>query len=40
LKSSIKESDVFPITLKFRRAGSVRVDVVVQPPNALKPTLP
>jgi periplasmic copper chaperone A len=40
LKSSIKESDVFPITLKFRRAGPVRVDVVVQPSNALKPTLP
>jgi periplasmic copper chaperone A len=40
LKSTLKDSDTFPITLNFKRTGPVTVDVVVQPPNALKPSSP
>jgi copper(I)-binding protein len=36
LKTVLKESDMFPITLKFERTGAITADVVVQAPNALK----
>lgn len=40
LKSALKDSDTFPVTLNFKRTGPVTIDVVVQPPNALKPVSP
>jgi copper(I)-binding protein len=40
LRSTLKDADRFPVTLNFRRAGPVAIDVVVQPPNALKPASP
>jgi copper(I)-binding protein len=39
-KSILKGSDTFPITLNFKRAGLVTIDVVVRPPNAQKPASP
>ena len=38
LKTSPRQSDIFPMMLKFSKAGTVSVDVVVQAPNVLKPT--
>src|SRR5262245_19382198 len=40
LKSVLKKPDNFPLTVNFRRAGDVTVDVVVEAPNALAPTSP
>jgi periplasmic copper chaperone A len=37
LKTAPRQSDIFPLILKFSRAGTVAVDVVVQAPNVLKP---
>jgi periplasmic copper chaperone A len=38
LEISLRPAESFPLILKFKRAGTVSVDVVVQAPNALKPT--
>jgi copper(I)-binding protein len=38
LETSLRPAESFPLILKFKRAGTVSVDVVVQAPNALKPT--
>jgi copper(I)-binding protein len=40
LNSGLKKPATFPVTLKFKRAGDVTVDVVVEASNALKPTSP
>ena len=38
INTSPRQSDIFPLILKFSRGGTVAVDVVVQAPNVLKPT--
>jgi copper(I)-binding protein len=38
LKTLPRQWDDFPLTLKFSKSGTVSVDVVVQAPNALRPT--
>jgi periplasmic copper chaperone A len=38
LKTSPRQWDDFPLTLKFSKSGTVSVDVMVQAPNALRPT--
>ena len=40
LRSVLRKSNTFPITLNFMRAGGVTVDVVVEAPGALMPTSP